>query len=141
MKMTMWADGSGNGIICVVIKYEGVNIVPFVQHDPGDLTHNQSEWHSLCYALELLTDDDRNFGGNDVTIYMDSELVVRQFNGEYQVKDPVLGMWIGMTRELCKRYIGKITVEHIPRRDNVAGMLMDKIQNTLKGLQWMVRNE
>ena len=49
----------------------------------GIRTNNQAEYEALIMALEYAT----NMGTEEVTCYLDSELVGRQMTGEYSVKN------------------------------------------------------
>lgn len=54
----------------------------------GDTTNNQAEYQALVAALEKLTS--LNQEKAVVTCYADSELMVKQLNGVYRVKDMAL---------------------------------------------------
>jgi ribonuclease HI len=79
----------------------------------GKRTNNQAEYEALICGLEAL-------GPNlptHLTVYSDSELMVRQLNGQYKVKDPDLkDRFIRVSQLLLK--IGSVSVEHVSRSDN-----------------------
>ncbi len=52
----------------------------------GTRTNNQAEYQAIIIALE----NTKKFTKGDISIYSDSELVIKQLNGEYQVKNPQL---------------------------------------------------
>jgi len=52
----------------------------------GKLTNNMAEYMAAIFAMTVLLE----LGVKSVTIYSDSELLVRQVNGEYRVKDEKL---------------------------------------------------
>ena len=52
----------------------------------GVTTNNQAEYEGLLHGLKQC----KNLGVTDVSCFLDSELVVKQMNGEYRVKHPDL---------------------------------------------------
>lgn len=52
----------------------------------GRATNNVAEYHGLLEALELA----HRAGAESVEILADSELIVRQINGSYRVRNPAL---------------------------------------------------
>lgn len=57
----------------------------------GSTTNNQAEYQALNWAVELLDNEARS--GDQVEFLLDSELVVRQMQGVYKVKDAGLFEW------------------------------------------------
>lgn len=53
----------------------------------GVATNNQAEYQSLLHAVRIA----EKLKAQSVTCYLDSELIVKQLNREYRVKDPTLG--------------------------------------------------
>ena len=54
----------------------------------GETTNNQAEYQALILGLEKA----HEFGAEEVECLLDSELVVKQLNREYKVKDRDLGV-------------------------------------------------
>ena len=76
-------------------------------------TNNFAEYHAVLRALEL----GAGRGVQDMHIFSDSELIVRQLKGEYKVKSVSLKPLF----EAClwqKRKIPKVCFRHIPREQN-----------------------
>ena len=48
----------------------------------GETTNNVAEYTAICRALEAA----KSLGIKQITIYSDSELLVKQLNGQYKVK-------------------------------------------------------
>ena len=61
----------------------------------GEATNNVAEYRALLLALEGA----QVLGCADVEVYSDSELLVRQIQGRYQVKHPVLRDLYAIARE------------------------------------------
>jgi ribonuclease HI len=79
----------------------------------GTKTNNQAEYEALIFALEA-TQPDRN---TELLIYSDSELLVKQLNGEYKVKTPhIRECHIAVSRLLLDA--GEVTIRHVLRDEN-----------------------
>jgi ribonuclease HI len=79
----------------------------------GIQTNNYAEYRGLLAALELAL----KIGVENLEIRSDSELLVRQINGVYRVKSPVLKPLHETAKELIRRF-KRFTVRHIPRAMN-----------------------
>lgn len=79
----------------------------------GQTTNNVAEWCALILALQegILQRTER------LEVRTDSELVARQFSGEYKVKEPSLQPFFQMARHLQKHYL-EACVRHVPREQN-----------------------
>ena len=79
----------------------------------GDLTNNQAEYLALVRALETAKD----LGAKEVECVLDSELVVRQMNGEYRVKNQGLAPLYLKIWNLRQGF-SRVTFRHVPRDMN-----------------------
>lgn len=79
----------------------------------GEATNNMAEYKALIKALE----EALRLGYDELTINMDSELVVRQMQGRYKIKEPSLKVLSGQVLALSNRF-KKITYRHVPREQN-----------------------
>jgi ribonuclease HI len=79
----------------------------------GRATSNEAEYHGLLHGLRLAV----AHGAVDLLIRADSELVVCQINGRYQVKSPKLRPLFEEARALL-RGIPQWRMEHISREHN-----------------------
>ncbi len=81
----------------------------------GTTTNNWAEYHGVLLGLQLA----REHNVPKLKIHLDSELVVRQLNGQYRVKDPKLKiLWEDVKREL--KHFQACEIVHIPREQNAA---------------------
>src|SRR4030065_991068 len=55
----------------------------------GKKTNNQAEYEALLFALKIVEND--YCDAQEINIYLDSELVVKQMKGEYKIKNEGLG--------------------------------------------------
>jgi ribonuclease HI len=78
----------------------------------GEMTNNQAEYTALVraleHALELGTE-------HSLLIHSDSELLVKQMNGEYRVKNEELRDLFKQARELVGQFQGRVTIRHVRR--------------------------
>ncbi|GFP24954.1 ribonuclease HI family protein [Candidatus Hakubella thermalkaliphila] len=79
----------------------------------GFTTNNVAEYTALVQALDRA----RGFEAQEIAIRSDSELVVRQLNRSYKVRDKKLKPLHERVRILLYPY-RKVEIEHIPRGEN-----------------------
>ncbi|HMA28868.1 MAG TPA: ribonuclease HI family protein [Thermoanaerobaculia bacterium] len=79
----------------------------------GRTTNNVAEWRGFLAALDLALQS----GARDVEIRSDSQLVLRQFSGEYRMKAPHLAAFLEEARRKA-RGIERLRVVHVPREEN-----------------------
>ncbi len=103
----------GRAAIGATLKDEQGRLVASVSRAIGRATNNQAEYRALIAALEKAAE----LGAQRVDVYLDTELVVRQLQGKYRVKNEAL-------RPLCLRaaeLLGKFaafTITAVPRAEN-----------------------
>ena len=79
----------------------------------GEATNNQAEYRAVIAALQKA----RELGAQELEFYLDSELVVKQLNREYRVKDRDLAPLFLQIHNLSLGF-KKIIFCHIPREEN-----------------------
>ena len=114
----IYCDGASKGnpgpaSIGVSILKEKLEIAT-LSEKIGITTNNVAEWTSLIKALEHLKISSTN---EEISIYMDSELVVKQFLGEYKTKHPSLIPLKEKVFELKKSF-KSIKIQHVRRELN-----------------------
>jgi len=94
----------------------------------GVRTNNYAEYSALIEALTYLESKKIS---KSATIYSDSELVVRQMNGEYKVKDDKLKALHEKARNLTDR-IGTVRIRHIRRSENhIADLIVNRVLDNI----------
>lgn len=79
----------------------------------GTATNNVAEYSALLKGLEAA----RSLGIRNIKIFMDSELLVRQINGIYRVKnEKLIPLWIRAMKAL--KEFSHYIVTHVPREMN-----------------------
>ena len=93
----------------------------------GKATNNVAEYKALIKALELA----KKYTDDEITCVLDSQLIVKQLLGEYQVKSPEL-MKLFLEIQKLQENFKKIKYVHVSRWnqfqqivDNVLNMEMD----------------
>lgn len=79
----------------------------------GIETNNVAEYRALIEGLKIA----KRYHPNKLVCHLDSELIVKQLNGEYRVKMPTLQTFVDEITELSVDF-GEILYKHIPRNDN-----------------------
>ena len=124
--MLIWIDGAARGnpgpaAIGVVIRDEPGATLARLSRYIGKTTNNQAEYRALIAALEKAV----QLGARKVSVYSDSELVVRQITGRYRVKNAELKPLFQKVTQLQSR-LESFSISHIPRCQNAAA---DRLAN------------
>jgi len=83
------------------------------------LTNNFAEWSALEGAVTALVHLARRYGSLEAEVRADSELVVRQFNRQYKVKDAKLKSIAERVWQALAGTPGlKLSLKHVPREEN-----------------------
>jgi len=89
--------------------------VPPIEHDAyiGDTTNNQAEYQALVAGIKHA----HELGVTELECFLDSELVVKQLNGQYRVKDPDLKPHHTEITALTSEF-QNVTYSHVRRAQN-----------------------
>jgi len=79
----------------------------------GTTTNNIAEYSAAIIGLEHAV----KLGVSRVKLFADSELLVKQLNGQYKVKNEGLKPLYAKVKELIAK-IGRVEVQYIPREMN-----------------------
>lgn len=133
MKLTTYTDGGARGnpgpaAIGVVIKdTTGKTIAEYGQY-LGRQTNNYAEYSALISALKKA----RELGATEVECILDSELVTKQMNRQYKVKEPTLQKLFIQAFNLTSAF-KKVSFRHTVRENNKeADKWVNKILNDKK---------
>jgi ribonuclease HI len=109
---------SGAGAVLTTASGE---VVAELRRFLGRATNNVAEYEALILGLETA----KRHGAGAVIARMDSELVVRQVNGSYQVKNLALKRLHARVIVLARGF-PRFTIEHVPRAANAVA---DRLAN------------
>lgn len=127
--INVFIDGASRGNpgeagIGILIKSENGETVFSAAGYGGKMTNNQAEYHALIAALTKIKKNPSLLSPtgtekpDSIIIHSDSELVVRQLNGQYKVKEPELKKLFTAAKELIRSIPSKIVIKHIKRELN-----------------------
>lgn len=123
----LFSDGGSRGnpglaAIAYIVE-DPVRGVILKQHGEviGTETNNVAEYRALIEGLQAA----KKLHPNRLICHLDSELVVKQLNGEYRVKMESLQAFVDEIREISAE-IPDVVYQHIPREDNYRA---DKLVN------------
>ncbi|HVK15507.1 MAG TPA: ribonuclease HI family protein [Fimbriiglobus sp.] len=114
---TVHIDGAARGnpgpaAYALVLRRPGLPVVE--EAEPiGKATNNVAEYTALVHALERASE----LGVKTLAVFSDSELLVKQMNGEYRVKHPDLQDLYAEAQQLRKRF-DRVTLTHVRRAQN-----------------------
>lgn len=141
-KIIIYTDGGSRGnpgpaAMGVVIKDASGCTIKSYGEAIGKATNNEAEYGAVVFALGKV----RSLFGRkkikemDVEIFMDSELVSRQLNGEYKLEEerlfaPFVKIWNFRTE------FGKLKFSNIPREKNkeADALVNEALDKKIKGL-------
>jgi len=117
--MVIFTDGvsrgnPGRAAIGAIIRDERGTVIASISRSIGRATNNLAEYAALIAALQEAI----KAGASQVEVRSDSELIVRQINGRYRVKNAALVPLHNKVREL-QGQLESFSISHIPREQNV----------------------
>ncbi len=117
MELTIYTDGAsrnnpGEAGAGVFIMQAGRPVTKIARY-LGTTTNNVAEYRAAIIGLEHAA----QLGASSVKLFADSELLVKQLNGQYKVKNEGLKPLYTKVRELIAK-IGSVEVQYIPREQN-----------------------
>lgn len=129
-KLIIYTDGGARGNpgpagIGAVIKDEDGNVLAEISEYIGETTNNQAEYRAVIAAIEKA----KEFRPEELEFNLDSELVVKQLNREYKVKNKELAP---LFVKIYNATLGfkKVIFQHVRREfnkeaDRLANKAMD----------------
>ncbi len=129
-RLSIYVDGCSRGnpgpsgigiIVCDEAGKAIVNISKYI----GDATNNVAEYNALIYGLQ----EALILRADEVIINTDSELLAKQLNKEYKIKDVVLKPLYEQAKHLLTGF-KKYEIKHINRTENKGA---DKLANKAIG--------
>ena len=123
-KIVAYTDGGSRGnpgpaAIGIQIQDTDGKVLKEVSECLGNGTNNYAEYQGVAVALETIK---QMYGKKtkemEIEIRMDSELVQKQLNHEYQVKDPGLMSLFLAVHNLRVANFPNLVLTHVPREKN-----------------------
>jgi len=123
-KIIIYIDGGSRGnpgpsALGALFLDEKGNILKKYSEFLGKKTNNEAEYEALIFALKKakLLFGKKEVKNLDLEIKSDSELLVKQMNGEYKIKNPNIQQLFLLAWNL-KIDFNKVRFFHIPREQN-----------------------
>jgi ribonuclease HI len=117
-ELAIYVDGAsrGNpgraGIGLAIYDNKG-NILKRMNEYIGQTTNNVAEYTALIWGLQ----EALILNATCLTIYTDSQLITRQLEGSYRVKDNTLRRFYRQVQHLIRGF-DRVSIEHIERKQN-----------------------
>lgn len=117
-KMTAYVDGASRGnpgpaSLGVVFQDAKGNVVKTLSVRIGTATNNTAEYYALIFAMQ----EALMMGWKELQVFTDSELVAKQFNGQYKIKEASIQALFLFVSHL-KIGFKQLSVGHVPREQN-----------------------
>jgi len=117
-KVIINTDGAARGnpgpaAIGATIKDESGKLLARISKHIGSTTNNQAEYRAVITAMEKAV----SLGAKHVIVKADSELVVKQLNGQYKVKNAALRPLYQKVVQLTGR-LESFKISYVPRARN-----------------------
>ena len=117
-ELTAFVDGASRGnpgpASCgVVLKNPSGEVLDTIGMTIGVSTNNVAEYTALILAMQ----EALMRGAKKLSIFTDSELVAKQWSGEYRIKDASLKVLFILASHLKKGF-QTLSVSHVPREQN-----------------------
>ena len=124
-ELIIHTDGGSRGnpgpAACAFVVEQNGEVVFRASKYLGKATNNVAEYSGVIIALEWLNKE------SDAVFFLDSELVVKQLNGLYKVKDENLHKLFTQVKILIKQTGKKIIFKHVRREENkIADLLLNQ---------------
>lgn len=129
MHINMFTDGGARGnpgpaaSAAVLRSAESGGVVATASKYLGRATNNQAEYVAVIIGLEKA----RALGARYVSVFLDSELVTKQLNGQYKVKNfDIARRFLEVKNLMCT--FDRVTFTHVRREKNKeADALVNKV--------------
>jgi ribonuclease HI len=117
-KLTVNVDGGARGnpgpaAIGAIVRDEGGEVLEERGERIGRATNNVAEYRALLLGIELAV----AHGASEVELIGDSELIVRQVEGKYKVKDPTMKELHGEVKAALRPF-DSWAIRHVRREHN-----------------------
>lgn len=132
-KITIYTDGAARGnpgpSASGYMIYRNKRVIgkQFVYN--GEATNNYAEYMAIILALEWCADNMKDMQQASMRLYSDSELVIRQINGNYKVKSKKLMDMNRAVKSLAPKF--KELIFDCVSRENSGISMVDRQLNVL----------
>lgn len=117
-KLILYSDGCslgnpGRAGIGIIIYNENREVIREITEFVGITTNNVAEYMALVYALQ----EALYLKAKELNCFLDSEIIIRQLEGNYKVRDSKLKLLYYQIKHL-QNFFKKVNFNHISRDKN-----------------------
>ena len=116
------AQGSGAGLI--LTSPEGIDI-EYALRFGFHTSNNEAEYEAIIAGLNLA----HSLEVDQLEVYSDSQLVVRQIEDTYEAKSERMILYLQKVRDLLKKFV-LVQVKHVPKAENSRADALAKLATT-----------
>lgn len=121
--ISIFSDGGARGnpgpaAAAFVVVDQGGRVLRKESKFLGKTSNNVAEYRGVMLALSWLVNSGSQYSDSDIEYFLDSELVVKQLNGLYRVKDQDLKNLFLIVKNLQAKIKSRVIFKHIPRSKN-----------------------
>ena len=116
------AQGSGAGLI--LTSLEGIDI-EYALRFGFSTSNNEAEYEAVIAGLNLA----HSLEVDQLEVYSDSQLVVRQIEDTYEAKSGRMVLYLRKVHDLLKKFV-LVQVKHVPRAENSRANALAKLATT-----------
>ena len=118
------AQGSGAGLI--LTSPEGIDI-EYALRFGFHASNNEAEYEAVIAGLNLA----HSLEVDQLEVYSDSQLVVRQIEDTYEAKSETMVLYLQKVRDLLKKFV-LVQIKHVPRTENSRADALAKLATALQ---------
>ncbi|XP_070019014.1 uncharacterized protein [Nicotiana sylvestris] len=115
--------GAGAGVVFVTSQGE---VLPYSFTLTQLCSNNVIEYQALILGLEMTVDMKQL----QLQVFGDSQLVVNQLLGSYEVKKPELRPYYDYAKKLIG-WLGDVTIQHVPKKENKKADVLAALASSL----------
>ena len=120
------SNAQGSGASLILTSPEGIDIeyaLRFWFH----ASNNEIEYEAVIAGLNLA----HSLEVDQLEVYSDSQLVVRQIEDTYEAKSETVVLYLQKVHDLLKKFV-EVQVKHVPRTENSRADALAKLATTLQ---------
>ena len=120
------SNAQGSGASLILTSPEGIDI-EYALRFGFHASNNEAEYEAVIAGLNLA----HSLEVDQLEVYSDSQLVVRQIEDTYEAKSEKMLLYIQKVRDLLKKFV-LIQVKYVPRTENSRGDALAKLATALQ---------
>ena len=120
------SNAQGSGADLILTSPEGIDI-EYALRFGFRASNNEAEYEAVIASLNLA----HSLEVDQLEVYSDSQLVVRQIEDTYEAKSETMILYLQKVRDLLKKFV-LVQVKHVPRAENSRADALAKLATALQ---------